>query len=100
MKLEKYEDCVNDCTKGLGMIAREEEILSKELKQDDGGSDTRKNMKTKLFVRRGTCSVQLGDIKGGFNDYSAASELDPTNESLIEDINGLKELMNIDGSNL
>ncbi|KAI8898726.1 hypothetical protein BC833DRAFT_620069 [Globomyces pollinis-pini] len=102
LKQGEYENCINDCTLAIEMIDMEETIIKDEIKQDDGRSDNRRQVKIKLLIRRGTARIQIvkqqdsinqSELKKGLFDYETALVLDPSNEELKGDLEGLKLLV-------
>ena len=91
LKTEYEVGCIEDCTKGLGLIEAEEDILKKEFKNDDGDDAMRKNFKLKFLIRRGTAYSHLQEKSKALQDYDLAICLDPSNESLRQDVELLQK---------
>ncbi len=88
------QKCIDDCSLGLNIIDREEQVLKDEIKQDDGLGDTRRKFKTKFLARRGAAYANyLKQTTLGVQDYEKALGLDPSNEGLITDLESLKSQM-------
>jgi hypothetical protein len=84
---------LDDCSRGLEILDREEEIL-KEMDKDDGNGTSRIKLRVKMLIRRGVCKVELmGNVEEGLKDYEKALELEPGNEELIRDVKMLKDIV-------
>ena len=56
------------------------------------GSGKRKQWVLKTLVRRGTAYSQVSQFKAAYGDFKDASELDPENEALKQDLAQLEAL--------
>ena len=100
------ESCVADCSTGIGLLEREDELIKKEF----GGVNTKdvfpeeqqeakRKLRVKLLVRRGTArsliarqSNKPGEMgRMAIADYQGALELDPRNEALQSDVQVLRD---------
>ncbi|KAI8914622.1 hypothetical protein EDD86DRAFT_199728, partial [Gorgonomyces haynaldii] len=90
LKMENLVACVQDCTNGLSMIDQEQDILKNEFKQDDGFSQERDKSRLKLLVRRGAAFKLIGKQQEAIQDYELALQMDPTNETLLRDLETMR----------
>ena len=97
--LKDYSGCIDDCTVALDLLSGSDisstgvmntpslNMLNSILPAK--GSEKRKAWVLKTIVKRGQAHLQLSKYDEAIRDYSTASGLDPTNESLKSDINKL-----------
>ncbi|TPX34538.1 hypothetical protein SmJEL517_g02890 [Synchytrium microbalum] len=96
LQLSQFENCVNDCTRALDVLAFQAERLRVQgllTKTDEDVDDETRVRRVKLHVRRGTARLRMNVIKDAVVDYEVAAKLDYRNEDLRKDYEGLKALL-------
>ncbi len=97
--LKDYQGCIDDCTVALDLLSSSDVSSSGVVSTPSlnmlnsilpaKGSEKRKAWVLKTILRRGQAYLQVSRYDEAIRDYSTASGLDPTNESLKSDINKL-----------
>ena len=97
--LKDYNGCIDDCTVALDLLSSSDISSTNVISTPSlnmlhsilpaKGSEKRKAWVLKTIVKRGQAYIQLSKYDEAVRDYSTASGLDPTNESLKSDINKL-----------
>jgi len=98
LKLERFQRCIDDCTKALLILKEERESESEEAKRqglEEAPKELRraKEMRKKLHVRRGTAFKELKQFNEALKDFQLASELSPQNSAISKDCRKIHALV-------
>lgn len=84
LKLEKLQECVEDCTKALYILEQLEQN-----NQDVYSTDAIQKRK-RLLLRRGTALYQMGQVEMAILDYEKILELDPSDSQVLNDLDKMR----------
>lgn len=94
LKLDNYAACIQDCNASIAVLATETEILTKELKKDDGREQQRIQTHARVLARRGMAYFQMGSVEKCISDYQQALELAPGDHGLMQDLEQAQKIYN------
>lgn len=95
-----FNECIQDCSSALDILQLDVSVLSKSTSTDfiissilpSAGSDKRKVWITRTLARRGMAYCRLNKFTEAIQDYEESLKIDPTNTSLLKDIEYLKSM--------
>ncbi|KAI9334967.1 hypothetical protein BDR26DRAFT_839678 [Obelidium mucronatum] len=94
LKLENYQECINDCSRAMEMISSEQE---RKMERDPvAGMDALpvyNAAKLKLHVRRAAAYTKAEKLTDAVKDYQCAVVLDPKNELVKTDLINIQNLL-------
>lgn len=90
LKLNNARECIADCTQCLNQIETEIQILTVEIKGDDGMGKQRNELKVKMYARRALGYSMLREIENAIADLEMAISMDGDNQQLHDDLLNLR----------